>query len=153
MANHRGTASPGSPMKQRGYEYIEHTADLGFKAYGSTLQAMFANAAAALIGVMVDRETVQPKLERALQVGGQDLDTVLVSWLNELLYVFDIEQVFLTQFNFAYISDHGLEAIAKGEAMDPKHHHIKTTIKAVTYHQLYVKERNGLWRCRVFLDL
>ncbi|MBW2108786.1 MAG: archease [Deltaproteobacteria bacterium] len=86
-------------MKAVSYRYIEHTADLGFEAWGRGLEAMFTHAAEALMGVMVDPETVEPAGKRTIKAQASGLESLLVSWLNELLYVFDTEQWVFTRFD------------------------------------------------------
>ena len=136
-----------------GYEYIEHTGDLGFKAYGQTREALFVHAAKALFEVLVSPETVEEREERAVVVEAVALDELMVSWLGELLYLFDTESLLLKAFQIKTLTENRLEATARGEAMDLQRHEIKTTIKAVTYHQLYVRKRNGVWETQVILDL
>lgn len=135
------------------FQYIDHTADLGFKARGPTLEAMFANAARALFGVLVSLETVVLSEKRTVNVSAESLDSLLVSWLNELLFLFETENLLLRRFQIDSINAQKLHATVEGEFLDPSRHKIKTGIKAATYHQIYVENRRGLWECQVFLDL
>ena len=135
------------------YEYIEHTGDLGFKAYGSTPEELFVNAAAALFAVLVSAETIEEREKRIVAVTAPALDDLMVSWLSELLYLFDTEGLLLRRFDIKDIKDGSLNATVRGEVLDPARHEIKTGIKAVTYHQLYVRNSNGLWECQIILDL
>ncbi|MDY6954888.1 MAG: archease [Thermodesulfobacteriota bacterium] len=135
------------------YEYIEHTGDLGFKVYGETLQALFVHGARALFEVLVSPETIEEKEERAVTVEAAALDELMVSWLGELLYLFDTQGLLLAGFEIETMTENRLEATVRGEPMDLQRHEIKTTIKAVTYHQLYVRKRNGAWEAQVILDL
>ncbi len=137
----------------RKYEYIEHTADLGFKARGETLEELFVNAAEALFEVLVSAESVVPREKRSVEVKATSLDDLMVSWLNELLYVFEAEGLLLNRFQIQDIKDCCLHATVQGEFVDPARHQIKTGIKAVTYHRLYVRERNGFWESQVIMDL
>jgi SHS2 domain-containing protein len=135
------------------FEYIDHTADLGFKARGATLETLFVHAAQALFGVLVSPKTILLREQRAVDVSAASLDSLLVSWLNELLYIFEIENLLLRKFQINSMDERSLHAIAEGEFLDPSRHKIKTGIKAATYHQVYVEKRHGIWECRVFLDL
>ncbi|MDY6836986.1 MAG: archease [Thermodesulfobacteriota bacterium] len=137
----------------REYEYIEHTGDLGFKAYGKTLQELFINAARALFHVLVSPETIEEKEKRGVTVEAAALDELMVSWLGELLYLFDTQGLLLKGFEIKTLTENRLEATVRGETMDLRRHEIKTGIKAITYHQLYVREENGLWKAQVILDL
>ena len=135
------------------YEFIEHTADLGFKAYGASLEKLFAHAAEAFFEALVTIESVKERMERSIQVEADALDNLMVSWLNELLYLYDTERLVFKSFQIERIKDYQLKANAQGEILNPARHEIKTGIKAVTYHQLYVKERGGGWEARVILDI
>ena len=81
------------------------------------------------------------------------LDSLLVTWLNELLFLFETENLLLKRFQINSMSNQNLQATVEGEFLDPLRHDIKTGIKAATYHQIYVKKRLGIWECQVFLDL
>ena len=135
------------------YEFIEHTADLGFKAYGASLEDLFAHAAEALFEALVALESVKERIERSIKVEADDLDNLMVRWLSELLYLYDTEMLVFKSFQVKRIEDNRLEANARGEILDPARHEIKTGMKAVTYHKLYVKERGGVWEAQVILDI
>ena len=135
------------------YEFIEHTADLGFKAYGATLEELFTHAAEAFFEAMVSRENVSEETERCIEVEADAPDDLMVSWLGELLYLFDTERLVFKRFDVKRIDNNRLEANAWGEVFDPARHEIKSGIKAVTYHQLYVKENDGSWEAQVILDV
>lgn len=139
-------------MRQK-YEYIEHTGDLGFKAYGTTREALFSHAAEAFFEALVRLETVQEKEERLIEVEADALDDLMVGWLSELLFLFDTETLLLRRFEITHMKDRSLKATVSGELTDPTRHEIKTGIKAVTYHRLYVKQRAGIWEAQVILDI
>jgi SHS2 domain-containing protein len=140
-------------VRHKKYEYIDHTGDLGFKAYGTTREALFSHAAEAFFQAIISLETIQQKEERLIEVGAAALDELMVGWLSELLFLFDTEHLLLRRFEITNMKDCGLKARVRGEVMDPTRHEIKTGIKAVTYHQLYVKQRGGIWEAQVILDI
>ena len=135
------------------YEFIEHTADLGFRAYGASKQALFVHAAEALFETLVDLESVEERIERLVKVESEAMDELMVSWLAELLYLHDTEQLLFNRFQINRFEDNRIEAIARGEVIDPARHEIKTGIKAVTYHKLYVKKSKGSWETQVIFDI
>ena len=135
------------------YEFIEHTADLGFKAYGASRERLFAHAAEAFFETIVALESVEERLERSIQVEADGLDNLMVSWLSELLYLYDTDRLVFKSFQIQRTEENQLEANARGEILDPARHEIKAGIKAVTYHQLYVKERVGGWEAQVIFDI
>lgn len=135
------------------YEFIEHTADLGFKAYGENLEKLFVHAAEAFFEALVAPESIKEMIERSIVVEADALDDLMVSWLSEFLYLYDTERLVFNSFQIKRIDHNKLEAMARGEVLDPARHEIKTGIKAVTYHQLYVKEREGGWEAQVIFDI
>jgi SHS2 domain-containing protein len=137
----------------RKYEFIEHTADLGFKVYGASPEKLFTHAAEAFFEALVALESVKERIERSIKVEADGLDNLMVRWLSELLYLYDTEMLVFKSFQVKRIEDNHLEANARGEVLDPARHEIKTGIKAVTYHKLYVKERRGGWEAQVILDI
>ena len=139
-------------MRQK-YEYIEHTGDLGFKAYGTTREALFSHAAEAFFEALVRLETVQEKEERLIEVEADALDDLMVGWLSELLFLFDTETLLLRKFEITHMTNRSIKATVSGELMEPTRHEIKTGIKAVTHHQLYVRQRAGIWEAQVILDI
>jgi SHS2 domain-containing protein len=140
-------------MVSKKYEFIEHTADLGFKAYGASQEKLFAHAAEAFFEAIVALESVEERIERSIRVEAEGLDNLMVNWLSELLYLYDTERIVFKSFQITRIEDNQLEANARGEVLDPARHEIKTGVKAVTYHQLYVKEGVGGWEAQVIFDI
>lgn len=137
----------------RKFEFIEHTADLGFKAYGETLEALFVHAGEAFFEAVVDLVTVEERLERDVEARADTLDELMLNWLDELLYMHDTEGLLFKRFWVGSFEKNTLKATGAGEVLDPARHRIKAGIKAVTYHQLYVKKRNGLWEAQVIFDI
>ena len=134
------------------FELIDHTADIGIAAYGADLKETFANAACALFSLMVDLDDVSESLCREATVTADNREDLLVEWLNELLYIFDVDNVLLKRFEITKLTDTSLTADCFGEKMDPRRHRMKMGVKAATYHMLQVEEGNG-WRVQVLLDI
>lgn len=135
------------------YEFIEHTADLGFKVYGASLEGLFVHAAEAFFETILSPESVEEKIERSIEVEAGALDELMVSWLDEFLYLYDAEKLVFKRFQIKSIQQDQLRAKAWGEKIDPARHEIKSGIKAVTYHKLYVREREGVWEAQVIVDI
>jgi len=135
------------------YEFIEHTADLGFKAYGASIEELFVNAAECLFDGLVSPKSIEEREERVIKVEAGALDELMVSWLAELLYLYDTEKLVFKHFEVKRLDDDQIEAIARGEVLDSARHEVKTGIKAVTYHRLYVEESEGGWEAQVIFDM
>src|ERR1039457_4319106 len=65
------------------FEILEHPADIGFRAFGGTLEELFANAAVALVSIACEIEEVAPRTEYALSATGTDYESLLVNWVRE----------------------------------------------------------------------
>jgi SHS2 domain-containing protein len=135
------------------FRVLEHTADIGFEAFGATRQEVFANAARALMHLMVDLESIAPQETLSLRAEASDMPNLLVNWLSEILYRFDAEGWLLRDFEFEDLTDYSLAARARGEKFDRRRHEVKLLVKAVTYHQLAVRETAPGWRAQVYVDI
>jgi SHS2 domain-containing protein len=135
------------------FEFIDiTTADVAFIAYGKSLDELFANAALAMFEVMINTKQVEPKVEVKVEVEGNDLESLMFNWLNELLVYVDAENLAFSEFDVRVDEKiPKLEAICKGEKISNKHE-TKTHVKACTYHKLKVK-RNKTWEAFVILDI
>jgi SHS2 domain-containing protein len=77
------------------YEILPHTADGKFRAYGGSLEEAFANAALATASLMWDWAKVGPRLEVPVEVRARDHEQLLVSFLGEVVYLFDTRRFML----------------------------------------------------------
>ncbi len=129
------------------------TADVAFEAYGKDLNELFANAALAMFEVIVNTKQVEPKIERKVEAGGNDLQSLMFDWLNKLLVFVDSENLAFSEFRVKIDEKKfKLEAICKGEEMKREKHETRTHVKAATYHQMEIK-KNKIWKAKVILDI
>jgi SHS2 domain-containing protein len=135
------------------FRVLEHTADIGFEAFGATRQDVFRNAARALTHLMVDLEAIAPCEGKLLRVEASDKPSLLVNWLSEILYLFDAEGWLFRDFEFDALTERSLSAMARGEKFDRRKHQVKLLVKAVTYHQLDLMETAEGWRAQVYVDI
>jgi SHS2 domain-containing protein len=135
------------------YETFDHTADLGVRVFGQTCEEVFANAAYALFDLLTDLNHVRENLSYDLRVEAADREELLVRWLSELLFLSESRGYLFKNFSFSHLDQTSLKAEARGETFDPSRHEFKTEIKAVTYHRVEVRERDGRWGARVIFDI
>jgi SHS2 domain-containing protein len=135
------------------FRVLEHTADVGFEAFGSTREEVFENAARALMDLIVDLDAIELRDEVTLQVRGPDSESVLVNWLSEILFLHDAEGWVFGDFKIQSLRDDSLSALARGEKFQRSRHHAQVLVKAITYHQLMLEETPGGWRARVYVDV
>jgi SHS2 domain-containing protein len=138
---------------KKAFEIIDHTADVGVIAYGADIKELFSNAALALFSLITDLESVEEKLHLNLEVSSQDKDTLLVEWLNELIYLFDVKHVLFNRFDIESLAHNQLKATCYGENFDPMKHKIKTGVKAATYHMLKVDRSGDGCTAQIILDI
>lgn len=135
------------------FETIEHTADIGIRAFGATLTEAFENAAVAMFSLITDLDSVKPVDEYTIAVMADDSETLLVEWLNELLYLFESNSVLFCRFKVMELGETSLKASAFGETIDPARHKLETDIKAVTYHMLKIARVDSSWSATVIFDV
>jgi SHS2 domain-containing protein len=133
------------------FEFIEHTADIGFRAYGSTLAEAYANAGYALFTVITDPETVREVESRKVELQEDNPEALLFEWLNILIYLFDTETILFKRFEINHFEDGELSATCHGEKYDASRHELKTGVKSATYHMLEVDRERKL--VQVILDI
>lgn len=131
------------------YESLEHTADIGFRAWGSSLEELFANAALALVHTAVDASAAIAAEPYPIAAGGADHGEQLVNWLNEVLFWLDARRVVFARFE---VHAPG-QGVGWGEPRDDGKHPPRLVVKAVTFHQLRVERTSGAWVAEVYLDI
>jgi SHS2 domain-containing protein len=136
-----------------GYELIDHTGDLGIRIWATDIKGLFQEAACALFTIITDLDKVRVRENRKITVEASTLDELLVAWLSELLYLYEVEGLLFCEFRLSEIDERSLKGVAMGEEFLEGRHEIKTSIKAVTYHQLEIKEHDGLWQAQVIFDI
>ena len=135
------------------FRILEHTADIGFEAFGATREEVFANAARALFHIIVELDSVECHGTVNLRVEGADAPSLLVNWLSELLYLQDTEGWLFREFEINSLSENSLAAAARGEKSEPGRHLLKLLVKAITYHQLELEPTATGWRAQVYVDI
>jgi len=134
------------------FEILNHTADVGIIAYGADMKQAFANAARGLFSLITDLEDVEEVLHRDAELTAADEESLLVEWLNELIYQFDTEGILLKRFDIIQLDSTRLKARGYGEKVDKSRHKLKTEVKAATYHMLKVDRGKGC-KVQVLFDI
>lgn len=134
------------------FEILDHTADVGIIAYGADLRQAFANAARALFSLITELDDVGEVLYRDIELAASDVESLLVAWLNELVYRFDTEAILFKRFDIIQLDDTHLKARGYGEKVDSSRHKLKIGVKAATYHMLKVDKNDGC-RVQVLFDI
>ena len=130
---------------------LSHTADTGIIAYGENLPEAFGNAAYGLFSIITDLRKVRQSETRTIEVSGADWDSLLFDWLNQLIYVFDVEHLLFKSCEVTELTETHLTAICRGERYDPSRHQLKIGVKSATYHMLKVDREEN--RAQVIFDI
>jgi SHS2 domain-containing protein len=135
------------------HETFDHTADLGLRIRAADLNTLFAEAAEALVGALVeDPATVLASERREVKLDGSDREYLLFDWLKEILYFFDAEHYLGRRFDVVVGPD-GLTGTVWGEALDRSRHELSHEVKAITYHGLRVEQTAAGWLAEVIVDI
>jgi len=141
------------------YEFLDDiaTADVAFKASGSTLPEMFRCAAEAVLHVMLpDAGQLMARRRRTIRVAAQDVEMLLFQFLQELIFLKDARKLLMRVKDVQIDEDRPrvtLQARAEGEPIDPRRHQLNVDIKAVTLHQFCVRQIPDGWEAVVVLDI
>ena len=143
----------------KNYEIIDHTADMGIKVYGKNLQLLFLNAAEAMFEIIVETTKKKSMFQREerkrflLNKQGNNLEEILVYWLSELLYLFSTEGLIMDKADIQKLDSNCIQAEVTGKIFSPEFHRVKTEIKAVTFHELEVKDTGQGYEAQVIFDV
>jgi SHS2 domain-containing protein len=135
------------------WETFEHDADVGLVIRGSDGAELFAEAGRALFSLVCDLETVEERKRYPLAGEADSVEPLLVDWLNDLVFLFQGQDVVCRRFSFLAWSETAYSAEAFGEPVDASRHSPRDLVKAATYHRLSVEPRADGLEARVILDV
>jgi len=135
------------------FEVMEHTADIGIRSFGATRREAFENAAMGMFSLLCDIDKVEARLTYKVEVEADDIETLLVEWLNELLYLHESEGVLLKKFIVTELSERRIVGRCRGEHIDHKRHKLDADIKAATYYMLRLQQTDRGWKAEVIFDV
>lgn len=144
----RRRARGGGRGRQR-FEEVEHTADRAFRAFGHDLRELFVHAAQAMFDLQGESGRGRATVTRDVSVAGLDRETLLVNWLNELLYLQEVHGESYSRLDIQEISETHLRARVHGRRQPGA----RRLIKAVTFHNLKVKPSARGWQATLVVDV
>jgi SHS2 domain-containing protein len=138
----------------KAFEFLEHTADVKFRAYGRDPEEMLENAALALMSTMADISRVQLKESWRTELEAPDLEHLAYDWLSELIFLSETEGALFSSFQIRLEQNQQwkLAGGLHGEKIDLGRHALRDAVKAVTWHEFQVK-KNDIWCLQVVLDV
>ena len=139
------------------YKFLEHTADVKFRAEGSSIEEMFVAAADAMNETVRGDIKILESKERSFEVEGKDLVSLLYNFLEEFLFLLDAEDFLVSKFGDIKIEEPSGEGLFKlsveisGDSAD--NYKFTNDVKAITYSEMFVREENDEFICQVVLDV
>ena len=135
------------------YEFLEHTADVKFKAFGSTLEEVFISSFKALRETICGKIKILEQEKKQIEVEGKDIESLLYNFLEEFLFLLDSEDFLVSKIVGLKIDEDSF--VLKAEVVGDRARNYKFTndVKAVTYSDMFVREEKGKFICQVVLDV
>jgi SHS2 domain-containing protein len=158
------------------FQILEHTADIGLRARGGTLEELFENAAWGLAEILDVGRPAQVRPGRRVAGGGPprssrrrasggagvnsrhvdlrdatDIEALLVAWTNELILLTEEGRACLGRVQVDSVGEEGLQGDVQLIDCDPVPE--GTDLKAATYHQLSVRETARGWEATLYFDV
>jgi SHS2 domain-containing protein len=142
------------------FEIVEHTADVGIRAWGDDLKEVFEAAAKGMVSIVVDSGSVKERVKREIGVEAENIEELLIKWLREILFSMEREGVLYSQIEVKEANFYGREGDSyrilgdlSGERLNMTRHGICTEIKAVTRHGFFLKRRKRGWEAQILFDV
>jgi SHS2 domain-containing protein len=135
------------------FEFLEHTADIKFRAYGKSLEEVFKNSGLALFNALTE-DKVKEERKIKIKVGGEDLKSLMYNFLEEFLFLFDSKNILFSRIECLAIKKEDLTLTCEFWVDDSENYEIKNNIKAVTYSEMLVEKlEDNSWLSQVVLDV
>lgn len=136
-------------------EFFDHTADLGVRVFAADLNDLFRTLAEALFDVIVaERQSVRPTDVERVTVASDSPESLLIIWLNELIFRSETNHKFYSRFDVRVAHDGtSLEAEIFGEPVDLLRHVVDHEVKSATHHGVELSRNDDGWMAAVILDI
>jgi len=131
------------------YRLLEHKADLKIKVFSQDLTELFVNAALAVAEQQNPMAQKEAEEWEPIEIESNDLDSLLVDWLNEILSRSDLNRKIYTNFQIEELSKSHLKARIAGQKVSQK----QIDIKAATYYQLEIEKKGNQWQATIVFDI
>ena len=136
----------------KSYEYFPHTADVQFRAYGKSLEEAFGNAAYAFTDIITDHTKVTSSIKKTFKVSAENKEALLYDFLEYFIFLLDTEGFLLHEIRSIVLQGTTIHGVCMGDT-HPEQYEIKAHIKAVTYQQMKIVQKEKLWYVQVIVDV
>ncbi|MBF0466236.1 MAG: archease [Nitrospirae bacterium] len=134
-------------------EILDVSGDIGLRVTATTKEELFVKAACALFSLITDFETIEPLESREIALSADSSEDLMVAWLNELIYNFDVFGFLCKDVTINKLSQRHIKATVKGETFDEEKHKRGFLIKAATYHNLKLVCEPSFSSLEIILDI
>jgi SHS2 domain-containing protein len=138
---------------EEGWEYFEVAADVGVHAWGPDLATCLRQCGLGVFNLIVPLEAVRAEETREVSAQGDTPEALVVNWVNELLYLHDVEGFVVRDLAPPEVTGRRLHGTLRGEPVDPDRHPRGILVKAATFHGLVVEQHPGRVSVRLVLDI
>lgn len=145
MEKHRNSKS--------GWDHFDHSADIGIRGFGPTVETAFEQAAIALTAAISDPDAIEPGIAVEVECAADGYEPLLVAWLNALIFEIAVRKMLFSKFAVR-MEGNVLHGTAWGEPVDIPRHHPSAEPKGATFTALKVaQESNGNWTAQCVVDV
>jgi len=140
-------------MTDTGYQFFEHTADVGLRVHGATLAELLCHAAQGLVRLLVEEGPIGSQETRSIELSAPSAEVLLERWLRELLFWFGTDHFLPSDYRLDVVTDTQLRGRIRGERFDSSKHVPGVEVKGVTYHQFRLTHTPTGWDAELIFDI
>lgn len=140
-------------MKQ--FEFLPHTSEAGFEAFGKDLNEVFANSGIAMVSLMTDHKKIKTKSSKKLVKRAKDIESLLYDFLEEILFLLETKNFIVGKIENMIIKGdkNGLQLHCTVLGDNYKNYEFNLHVKSPTYHNMAVEKVKRRYKSRVFVDV
>ncbi len=135
------------------YELFDHTADMGVRVQAPTMPRLVKPAVDGLYATIGELAAAGPAAGLHFDESGEDRARLLRDLLGQLLLVFERDHRRLTDIEEVIFTDCRLMVEAVTEPVDLERSVFHREVKAVTYHELDIREVAGGFEATFIVDI
>jgi SHS2 domain-containing protein len=140
-------------MDEKSYEEVDISGDVGLRIYGESLGELFIHAAEGMYSLITNTDLVTERKTLSVSARGDSIESLLVAFLNELIYHFDTEGFIGKNIIIDRIDEQSVTARISGEEFNESKCERRLLLKAATYHDIHVEKTDSAWSAFVMFDI
>ena len=137
----------------KGFEYFDHTADMGMRVSAPDLPTLFSQAALGMFNLITPLNQFEPSEAAEVLLEAPNVEELFWKWLRELHYFFSTQHLVMVKFEFREFSEKMVWATCWGQFFDPEKHTSEREVKAVTHHGFKIQKNEKGWEAEVIFDI